>query len=145
MRITDCVSTKSLITLSVFLLAFGCDGALGQTSAATKSRKKPATSAKCGQVRKSSKQKSNPPLLPCGPNITVTNATTSTDPKTVLVSVLLDESGKIVSARAVSGDPALYEKAVKAVNEMKFTPKRLSGRAVKTELNVKVVVDAGPK
>jgi len=97
--------------------------------------------AKCGQVRESSKQNPGPPLLPCGPNITLTNAATFPDSKTVMVSVLLNESGKIVSARAISGDPAFYANAINAVNKMKFNPKRLSGRPVKTELNVKVVVN----
>lgn len=144
MRIMYCIPTKSLMTVLVFLLAWGSNGAFAQTSVATRSRKH-VTTAKCSQARKSSKQKSQPPLLPCGPNISVTNATTFPDPNTVVVSVLLDERGKMVSARPVSGDPALYEKAIKAVNEMKFTPRRISGRAVKTELNVKVVVDAGSK
>jgi len=75
----------------------------------------------------------------------VTNATALPDPNTEVVSVLLDEGGKMISARPVSGDPALYEKAVKAVSEMKFKLKRISGRAVITELNVKIVVDAGSK
>src|SRR5258706_4600045 len=107
MRIVYCVLTKSLMTVLVFLLAWSSDGAFAQASVATRSRKKHVTSAKCIQARKSSTQKSQPPLLPCGPNISVTNATTFPDPNTVVVSVLLDESGKIVSARPVSGDPSL--------------------------------------
>ena len=101
MRIEADVSMKSLIIASVFLLSLGCYEGFGQTPATTKTRKKHVTSAKCAQVGKASKQGSQPPLLPCGPNMSVTNATTFSDPNTVVVSVLLDESGKIVSARPV--------------------------------------------
>lgn len=45
----------------------------------------------------------------------------------------------------MSGDPALYEKVVKAVNEMKFKPMRIAGQAIKTEVMIKYVQDAGVK
>jgi TonB family protein len=49
----------------------------------------------------------------------------------VTVEVVIDETGKVVSARAVSGSPFLREAAVKAALRARFTPTKLSGQPVK--------------
>lgn len=50
---------------------------------------------------------------------------------TVTVQVLVDESGKVVSAHAVSGHPLLQQSAVAAARQAKFSPTLLSGQPVK--------------
>ncbi|HEX8708651.1 MAG TPA: TonB family protein [Pyrinomonadaceae bacterium] len=50
---------------------------------------------------------------------------------TVTVQVTIDESGKVVSARAVSGHPLLQQAAVQAAYGARFSPTQLSGQAVK--------------
>ncbi|MDX6693043.1 MAG: Ca-activated chloride channel [Blastocatellia bacterium] len=49
---------------------------------------------------------------------------------TVVVEVLIDESGKVITARAVSGPPALQSSAVQAARQAKFSPTTLSGQPV---------------
>jgi TonB family protein len=49
----------------------------------------------------------------------------------VSVEVVIDETGKVISARAVSGSPFLREAAVKAAKRARFTPSKLSGQPVK--------------
>ncbi len=50
---------------------------------------------------------------------------------TVVVQVTIDESGKVVSASAVSGHPLLKAAAVQAAYGARFSPTMLSGQAVK--------------
>jgi TonB family protein len=50
---------------------------------------------------------------------------------TVIVLVTIDESGKVVSARAVSGHPLLQAAAVQAAYGARFSPTQLSGQPVK--------------
>jgi TonB family protein len=50
---------------------------------------------------------------------------------TVNVQVLIDEAGKVVSARAVSGHPLLQQAAVQAAYGARFSPTLLSGQPVK--------------
>ena len=50
---------------------------------------------------------------------------------TVAVQVLIDETGKVVSARAVSGHPLLQAAAVKAAYQAKFSPTLLGNQPVK--------------
>src|SRR5437763_10499713 len=49
----------------------------------------------------------------------------------VEVDVVVDESGKVISAQAVSGPPSLRDAAVEAAKRARFSPTRLSGAAVK--------------
>ncbi len=49
----------------------------------------------------------------------------------VQVQVLIDETGKVISAVAISGHPLLYGAAIEAAKESKFTPTIKSGVAVK--------------
>ncbi|HEX5702717.1 MAG TPA: energy transducer TonB [Pyrinomonadaceae bacterium] len=49
----------------------------------------------------------------------------------VTVQVLVDESGNVVTARAVSGHPLLQQSAVAAARNWKFSPTVLSGQPVK--------------
>jgi TonB family protein len=50
---------------------------------------------------------------------------------TVTVQILVDESGRVVSANAVSGHPLLQGAAVAAAREARFSPTLLSGQPVK--------------
>jgi len=50
---------------------------------------------------------------------------------TVSVEVILDESGKVVSATATSGPTILREAAVQAALKARFSPTKLSGQPVK--------------
>jgi len=50
---------------------------------------------------------------------------------TVTVEVLLDEEGKVISARAVEGNTVLRQAAVNAARLARFTPTILSGQPVK--------------
>ncbi|HEX2270918.1 MAG TPA: TonB family protein [Pyrinomonadaceae bacterium] len=50
---------------------------------------------------------------------------------TVVVQVLIDENGTVVSAKAVSGHPLLINAAVSAARQAKFSPTKLSGQPVK--------------
>ena len=50
---------------------------------------------------------------------------------TVTVQVLIDEDGKVISARAVSGHPLLQQAAVDAAYQAQFAPTMLSGQPVK--------------
>jgi len=50
---------------------------------------------------------------------------------TVVVQVLIDEQGNVVSASAVSGHPLLRAAAAAAARGAKFSPTKLSGKSVK--------------
>ena len=50
---------------------------------------------------------------------------------TVVVQVTVDESGKVISAKAVSGHPLLQAAAVQAAYQAQFSPTKLSGQPVK--------------
>ncbi|HLO00591.1 MAG TPA: TonB family protein [Pyrinomonadaceae bacterium] len=50
---------------------------------------------------------------------------------TVVIQVLVDENGSVVSAHAVSGHPLLQAAAVAAARSAKFSPTKLSGQPVK--------------
>jgi protein TonB len=50
---------------------------------------------------------------------------------TVIVQVTIDETGKVMSARAVSGHPLLQATSVQAAYQARFSPTRLSGQPVK--------------
>ncbi|HEX8891528.1 MAG TPA: energy transducer TonB [Pyrinomonadaceae bacterium] len=50
---------------------------------------------------------------------------------TVTVQVLIDESGKVVSAHALSGHPLLQEESVRAAYRARFSPTLLSNQPVK--------------
>ncbi|HVI72933.1 MAG TPA: energy transducer TonB, partial [Pyrinomonadaceae bacterium] len=50
---------------------------------------------------------------------------------TVVVEVVLDETGKVVSANATSGPPMLRDAAVLAALKARFSPTKLSGQPVK--------------
>lgn len=50
---------------------------------------------------------------------------------TVTVAITIDENGKVVSAKAVSGHPLLQAAAVGAAYQAKFSPTKLSGQPVK--------------
>jgi TonB family protein len=52
---------------------------------------------------------------------------------TVAVQVLVDESGSVVSARAISGHPLLQNAAVQAARQARFSPTKLGGVSVKVE------------
>ena len=50
---------------------------------------------------------------------------------TVYVQITVDENGRVISAKAVSGHPLLQQAAVEAAYEARFAPTRLEGQSVK--------------
>jgi TonB family protein len=60
----------------------------------------------------------------------------------VVVQVTIDESGKVISARAISGHPLLQAAAVQAAYGARFSPTQLSGQPVKVTgaINYKFVL-----
>ncbi|HEX8178786.1 MAG TPA: TonB family protein [Pyrinomonadaceae bacterium] len=50
---------------------------------------------------------------------------------TVVVAIIVDESGKVTSAKATSGHPLLQQAAVQAAYQARFSPTLLSGQPVK--------------
>jgi TonB family protein len=52
---------------------------------------------------------------------------------TVVVAVLIDESGNVISAQAVSGPPLLRASAVQAARQARFSPTLLSGQPVRVK------------
>lgn len=50
---------------------------------------------------------------------------------TVTVQVVVDESGKVISASAVGGHPLLHAAAVQAARQAKFEPTKLAGKPVR--------------
>jgi protein TonB len=49
----------------------------------------------------------------------------------VAVQIVIDEQGRVISARATSGNPLLQSAAVQAAYQARFTPTTLNGQAVK--------------
>ena len=49
----------------------------------------------------------------------------------VVVQVLIDENGNVISAKAVSGHPVLIPETLKAARQARFKPTTLSGQPVK--------------
>jgi protein TonB len=49
----------------------------------------------------------------------------------VVVQVIVDENGNVISAHAVSGHPLLQAASVAAARSAKFAPTKLSGQPVK--------------
>ena len=49
----------------------------------------------------------------------------------VNVQVLIDESGKVISAKAISGHPLLVAEAVKAATQARFSPTIIGEQPVK--------------
>lgn len=50
---------------------------------------------------------------------------------TVVIRVLIDENGKVIDAKAISGHPDLREASEEAASRAEFTPTTLAGRPVK--------------
>jgi protein TonB len=49
----------------------------------------------------------------------------------IVVEVVIDETGKVISAKAQGGPAALREAAVQAAMRARFSPTKLSGQPVK--------------
>ncbi len=139
------LSVPAIIALALFILP-GERTVDSQTSPTARSSSESAveTNRKCRQSKRSSTRKRVSSAL-CGSPVSNTAIRGVASSNIVEARVSVDENGKIVSVRPVSGKPEFYEKAMKAINEMKFTPKVRSGRAVKSELVVRVVVDGSSK
>ena|SRR5947209_8409014 len=56
----------------------------------------------------------------------------------VVVQITVDESGRVVSASAISGNPLLQQAAVSAVRNWRFSPTMLTGQPVKVTGTVTV-------
>jgi len=86
------------------------------------------TSSANGETQKVAKAIDTPLLCSDGDKINVVSAPRAGE---VTVQVLIDEQGKVIQAKAVSGDPELSKIAEKAARQARFTPKLLSGKPVK--------------
>jgi protein TonB len=56
----------------------------------------------------------------------------------VVIRAIIDETGKVVNARAISGPPLLYLAAVEAVSKERFAPMLLNGSPTRCDLQVQV-------
>lgn len=56
----------------------------------------------------------------------------------VVIQAIIDETGKVINARAISGPPLLYLAAVRAVSKERFAPVMLDGEPTKCDLQVQV-------
>jgi TonB family protein len=88
---------------------------------------------------------SNPKKLPTSSDVKVLNGRAISLPKpsypreayyarasgTVVVKVTIDETGKVIEAKAICGHPLLVDSAIAAARSAKFTPTLLDGKAVK--------------
>jgi protein TonB len=57
---------------------------------------------------------------------------------TVVVRIVIDETGRVISASAVSGHPLLRASAVAAARQWRFAPTYLEGQSVKVTGTVNV-------
>ncbi len=51
----------------------------------------------------------------------------------VKIAFEIDEAGAVESAKAIEGDPALYDRSVKAIREWRFKPYLLDGHPIVVE------------
>lgn len=56
----------------------------------------------------------------------------------VVIHAIIDETGRVIDARAVSGPPLLYASAVDAISKERFVPLLLNGMPTKCDLKVQV-------
>jgi TonB family protein len=56
----------------------------------------------------------------------------------VIIQAIIDEKGKVINARAISGPPLLYLAALDAVSRERFEPMLLNDEPVKCDLKVQV-------
>ncbi len=56
----------------------------------------------------------------------------------VVIRAIIDESGRVINARAISGPPLLYMAAVDAVSKERFQPMLLNGEPTRCDLQVQV-------
>jgi Gram-negative bacterial TonB protein C-terminal len=120
------LTTSTILVLASFLLA----AALPTLGQAPKHRKRITTKHPKALVRCS--HSSTNDFMLCGPPVTLqANSNDVVAQYTVTVQVTIDEAGNVVSARAVSGNPNLYEYALENATRQKFAPKLLSGKPVK--------------
>ncbi|HEY0546258.1 MAG TPA: energy transducer TonB [Pyrinomonadaceae bacterium] len=107
----------------------GGDGSMVKIDAPPPLKEKPATPAQPTIIRKSvllnSAAKSLP--KPIYPQI----AKLGRIQGIVNVQITIDESGKVISARATSGNPVLHSAAEQAAYQARFTPTMLNGVPVK--------------
>ena len=57
----------------------------------------------------------------------------------VVVEVTIDEQGKVIEARAISGHTFLQQAAVQAARQARFTPALLSGHPIKVKGTINYV------
>ena len=139
-----CVELKTSILGSILVLS----GCAGVSNCQTPYNAQPISAtviSRCTQSKKVSKGKRVRPLL-CGPPSYNIGTAESTAPSNVVeVQVLIDEEGKPTSVEPISGNTAFYNQAVKAVKQMRFTPKIVLGRAVKSKSIIRVVIESVAK
>jgi outer membrane biosynthesis protein TonB len=131
--------------LGSILVLTGCAGV---NNCQTPSNAQPVSATvitRCQESKKVSKRKRVRPLL-CGPPSYNIGTAGSTAPSNVVeVQVLIDEQGKAISVAPISGNRAFYDQAIKAIKQMRLTPKIVSGRAVKSKSIIHIVIEPAAK
>ena len=110
-------------TFATVLVLVGCVTA--QTIRNRKHAKKPKTLVTCSHHAGQGTL--------CGPAVTLITNPDAVPKNTVTVQVTIDETGDVISARAVAGNPTYYETAVANAKQQKFTPRRIGGKLVKVD------------
>lgn len=139
--------TKEMVSESYFVPELGGGTPFKQVSVAADGRKviSEPISVKTGEPAASDVSGPNYPVIEDVPTFNPNlNATAVEKPEavyppdalgkgissTVRVSVTVDESGRVVSARALSGSGLFGEAAVEAAYQASFTPMHVNGRAI---------------
>jgi len=124
---TDCLTSrqgtmKSLISFAICFLVLTISIAQAQTPQDSQSRRIPIA----GSVLSGTAIKRGAPSYP-------PDAKAARVKGTVQVQVTISETGEVIEAIAVSGDPLLRDAAVNAAKQWVFTPTKLSGVPVEVQ------------
>ncbi|HXQ73382.1 MAG TPA: tetratricopeptide repeat protein [Pyrinomonadaceae bacterium] len=92
----------------------------------------------CRRIKDPDSTNSNPQLL-CAPPKTLRVDNSATESNIVDLRVLINEKGRAIVVQPISGNPALYDQAVKLIKGKRFKPTVRSGRKLKTEMIIRVV------
>jgi len=91
-----------------------------------------------------------PPVLENGGNFQPPKLLSSTPPVypsigligdrggVVVISAVVDETGKVTDMKVVSGNPVLQQSAMQALRTWKYVPARLNGRPTASHIQVKI-------
>jgi len=81
----------------------------------------------------------------CGPDKTLVDSSKVLAGNIVTLRVLISPRGRVIIAEPVSGDPALYGRAKRAVGKMKLKPQKILGHSVETEILMRLAFSGDRK